>query len=111
MDNLSICSSRTDQCPRDPRWSSEDMFNSSDNAAKKKHSDILSAMIYIAHTLPFACMYRPVLEFIFDPSLPLLRAFHKKWPLNGWNDDIIQPTRDAVLEYYKVRTYTSLRFY
>jgi len=30
--------------------------------------------------------------------------FHKIWTLDGWNDHIIQPARDAVLDYYKVRT-------
>ena len=29
--------------------------------------------------------------------------FHGYWTLDGWNDDIIQPARDAVLEYYEVR--------
>jgi len=28
---------------------------------------------------------------------------HEWWRLDGWNDDIIQPARDAVLNYYKVR--------
>jgi len=32
------------------------------------------------------------------------RNFHADFPLNGWNDHIIQPARDAVLDYYKVRT-------
>jgi len=30
-------------------------------------------------------------------------SFHAKWCLDGWNDDVIQPARDAVLNYYKVR--------
>ena len=30
--------------------------------------------------------------------------FHADFTLNGWNDHIIQPARDAVLDYYKVRT-------
>jgi len=30
-------------------------------------------------------------------------SFHERWPLDGWNDDVIQPARDAVLNYYKVR--------
>jgi len=30
-------------------------------------------------------------------------SFHERWPLDGWNDDSIQPARDAVLNYYKVR--------
>jgi len=30
-------------------------------------------------------------------------SFHEKWSLDGWNDDVIQPARDAVLNYYKVR--------
>jgi len=32
------------------------------------------------------------------------RNFHANFTLNGWNDHIIQPARDAVLDYYKVRT-------
>jgi len=32
------------------------------------------------------------------------KSFHEKYPLDGWDDHIIQPARDAVLDYYKVRT-------
>ena len=31
-----------------------------------------------------------------------MRNFLAKWTLDGWNDGIIQPARDAVLNYYKV---------
>ena len=30
--------------------------------------------------------------------------FHAGWTLDGWNDNIIQPALDAVLDYYKVCT-------
>jgi len=74
------------------------MFNSSDDNAKKAYSDTLSAMIYIAHVLPRAGI-SPFLRLLIS-----LGNYHFKWPLNGWNDEIIQPARDAVLEYYKVST-------
>jgi len=74
------------------------MFNSSDDNAKKAYSDTLSAMIYIAHVLPRAGR-SPFLELCIK-----LGYHHLNWPLNGWNDEIIQPARDAVLEYYKVST-------
>ena len=34
------------------------------------------------------------------------RNFHGYWNLDGWNDEIIQLARDAVLEYYRVRINT-----
>ena len=33
-----------------------------------------------------------------------MQSFHADFTLDGWNDHIIQPARDAVLNYYKVRT-------
>ena len=46
-----------------------------------------------------------------NPKYPhLKKTFHAKWNLNGWCDHVIQPARDAVLEYYKVRTYNLLLY-
>jgi len=56
----------------------------------------------VTHVLPLACDSKEVREYIFRPHIDW--SFHRNWPLNGWNDDIIQPARDAVLEYYKVGT-------
>jgi len=35
-------------------------------------------------------------------------SFHANYTLDGWNDGIIQPARDAVLDYYRVRTHNLL---
>jgi len=80
-----------------------------DDEKKLKHSKSLSFLLYIAHLLPLACKSKDILKYIFlledrtgyyeDP-----RNFHADFPLNGWNDHIIQPARDAVLDYYKVCT-------
>jgi len=89
--------------------SSEDMFNSSNDDVRKNHCDALSAMVYIAHLLPLACNSGDILEMIFDPLHDERNYnFHQWWLLNGWNDDIIQPARNAVLEYYKVRNGTAI---
>jgi len=46
-----------------------------------------------------------------NPKYPhLKKTFHAKWNLNGWCDHVIQPARDAVLEYYKVCTYNLLLY-
>jgi len=80
-----------------------------DDEKKRNHSKTLSVLLYIAHLLPLTCKSEDILKYIFlledrtgyyeDP-----RNFHADFPLNGWNDHIIQPARDAVLGYYKVRT-------
>ena len=57
-------------------------------------------MIYIAHVLPLACDSDEVKECISNPHFR--GNFHHEWPLNGWNDNIIEPARDTILEYYKV---------
>ena len=49
------------------------------------------------------------MQYIFHPEDRCFcsygpRNFHAKFTLKGWNDHIIQPARDAVLDYYKVRT-------
>jgi len=41
---------------------------------------------------------------IFPREVHKLRNFHAEWTLGGWNDHIIQPAQDAVIDYYKVRT-------
>jgi len=62
----------------------------------------------MAHVLPLACKYEKIIEYIrgsrdcsrtskgWKPSL------HVRWALDGWNDYIIQPARDAALGYYTV---------
>jgi len=80
-----------------------------DDWTKRHYSEILSVLLYIAHVLPLACKSEEILKYIF---LPEDRTegwedppnFHANFPLNGWNNHIIQPARDAVLDYYKVRT-------
>jgi len=76
---------------------------------KRNHSDTLSVLLYIAHVLPLACKSGAIVRHIFrtvdDSSrLHASRNFHTTFTLDGWNDHIIQPARDAVLDYYKVRT-------
>jgi len=73
------------------------------------HSENLSVLLYIAHLLPLACKSDEIVGFVFrgeDHSRGWYspRNFHANFTLNGWNDHIIQPARDAVLAYYKVRT-------
>jgi len=76
---------------------------------KRNHSKTLSVLLYITHLLPLACKSEEILEYIFLPE-DLTRGwedprnFHADFTLSGWNDHIIQPARDAVLDYYKVRT-------
>ena len=81
-----------------------DMFNSLDEDAKRKYSEVLSALLCISHVLPLAQKSWPLLQEIFQYSDDPHESFHTKWTLDGWNDHIIQPARDAVLEYLKVRT-------
>jgi len=88
---------------------STDWFHMANDENKREHSENLSVLLYIAHLLPFACMSNYILGYIFLPedltkSWGNLRKFHANFPLNGWNDHIVQPARDAVLDYYKVRT-------
>jgi len=70
--------------------------SSTDDDVIQKHSDIFSAMVYTAHVLPLAVTSLNLEQLVLSGD------FHKKWTLNGWNDGIVQPARDAVLEYYKV---------
>ena len=92
------------RCPLCP---SEEAFNSSDNSVKKIHSDTLSALLYIAHVLPLASSDYDILITILYGGFKIGydMNFHQQFQLlNGWNDDIVRPARDAVFEYYKVRT-------
>jgi len=76
---------------------------------KKAHSRNLLVLLYIAHLLPLACNSDKIMGYIFHTEDRSIRwhgprNFHAVFTLNGWNDHIIQPARDAVLDYYKVRT-------
>jgi len=73
--------------------------------SKAEHSETISVLLYIAHALPLACKSEKIMESIFPNHRWGLYAcsFHQKWRLDGWNDVVIQPARDAVLNYYKVR--------
>jgi len=72
----------------------------------RNHSKTLSVLLYIAHLLPLACMSEFILEYIFFPECDEYwgRNFHADFTLDGWNDHILHPARDAALDYYKVRT-------
>lgn len=86
-----------------------DSFHEVDDEVKEGHSTALSVLLCLAHVLPLSCESKNIMRNIF---LPLDRMgpwdwpnnFHRRWTLDGWNDNIIQPARDAVLDYYKVRT-------
>jgi len=76
---------------------------------RRSHSLILLALLYIAHVLPLACKSDKIIGYIFHTEDCTLhwhdpKNFHTNFTLNGWNDHVIQPARDAVLDYYKVRT-------
>jgi len=76
---------------------------------KQKHSKSLSVLLYIAHVLPLACKSDAIVGSFFPTEdrgnrWYSARNFHADFTLNGWNNHIIQPARDAVLDYYKVRT-------
>ena len=80
-----------------------------DDEKKRDHSKKLSVLLYIAHLLPLACKSDKIMGYIFHTEDYSRRRhgpknFHANITLNGWNDHIIQPARDAVLDYYKVRT-------
>jgi len=66
---------------------------------KEQYSETLLALGYFTHVLPLSCKDAIILRWIS------LKGFHQSWILDGWNDrdHIIQPARDAVLDYYKVR--------
>jgi len=75
---------------------------------KNKHCSTLSALLCIAHVLPLACESETIMRRIFfaedrTQSWERSQNFHAECTLDGWNDNIIQPARDAVFNYYKVR--------
>jgi len=95
----------TDKCHYFSLFQSADAFHKANDLSKKAHSDAISALLCIAHALPLACKSEKIMEKIllnrhWDLEYPC--SFHEIWPLDGRNDDIIQPARDAVLNYYKV---------
>jgi len=78
-----------------------------DDEKKRNHSKKLSLLLYLSHVLPRACKHQGIMEYIFHPKASngwRARNFHADITLDGWNDPIIQPALDAVLDYYKVRT-------
>jgi len=87
---------------------SADEFHMADDEEKRDHSETLSVLLYIAHLLPLTCMSEDILTSIFSPEYTEIglgpRNFHADFTPDGWNDHIIQPARDAALDYYKVRT-------
>ena len=105
-----IIISCTDQSHYFSLYQSADEFHMADDEKKQDHSKSLLFLLYIAHLLPLACKSDEIVEYIFHKdedgefSWPGPRNFHANFTLNGWNDHIIQPARDAVLDYYKVRT-------
>jgi len=70
---------------------------------KQKHSSAI-ALLCIAHVLPLACNSENIIKHIYleHPNSRWERNFHAMWTLGGQNDNIIQPARNAVLNYYKV---------
>ena len=78
-----------------------------DDKKKEDHSKKLSLLLYLPHVLPRACKHKRIRKYIFHPEASIgwgARNFHANITLDGWNDPIIQPALDAVLDYYKVRT-------
>ena len=103
------CYSCADHCHYFSLCQSADEFHMAEHRSKRYHSENLSVLLYIAHLLPLVCKSEEILEYIFLPEdrtegWKYPPNFHANFPLNGWNDHIIQPARDAVLDYYKVRT-------
>jgi len=78
-----------------------------DDKKKRDHSKKLSILLYLPHVLPRACKHKRIRKYIFHPEASNgwdAINFHADITLDGWNDPIIQPALDAVLDYYKVRT-------
>ena len=77
-----------------------------DDEKKRDHPKKLSLLLYL-HVLPRACKHKGIMDYIFVSEASNGRRawnFHADITLDGWNDTIIQPALDAVLDYYKVRT-------
>jgi len=84
-------------------YSSADVFHKAEEDRKQEHSNILSALLCITHVLPLACKSEGITSLIFSRNGTQKHNFHARWTWDGWNDHIIQPARDAVLGYYRVR--------
>jgi len=99
------CYSYANQCHYFSLYQNADEFHIAEDTKKRNHSKTLLALLYIAHLLPLACMSEHILGSIFSTEYTEsgrhLRNFHVEFTLDGWNDDIIQPARDTVLDYYK----------
>ena len=82
---------------------SAESFHKADNLRKRNHSDTLSALLRLIHVLPLACRSEAIITFVFLQKRCewTVRNFHAEWTLDGWNDHMIQPARDAVLHYYQ----------
>jgi len=103
------CHSCANNCNYFSLCQSTDEFHMADDEKKREHSENLSVLLCIAHLLPLARKSDAIMGYIFHTEDRSRRQhgprnFHTKFTLNGWNDHIIQPARDAVLDYYKVRT-------
>jgi len=84
--------------PISDRWPrNTNEFDSASEWTKEEYSETLLALGYFTHVLPLSCKDAIILRWISH------QRFHQSWILDGWNDHIIQPARDAVLDYYKVR--------
>jgi len=95
----------TDKCHYFSLFPSADAFHTADDLRKEWHSETISALLCIAHALPLACKSGNILDSILLDHYwgsGYAYNFHERWPLDGWNDNVIQPARDAVLNYYKV---------
>ena len=104
---LKSCYSCADQCHYFSLCQSADEFHMVADWAKEQHSKNLSVLLCITHVLPLACKSGEIMNYIFLPedhteSWKYPQNFHANFTLNGRKDYIIQPARDAVLDYYKV---------
>jgi len=80
-------------------------FDNASDREKEAHSNALVALHCITHVLPLSCSDEIILRVIYYGD------FHQRWNLNGWNDHIIQPAREAVLDYlvrWKAAVFDSL---
>jgi len=86
--------SDTDTCFR--FFPNTDEYENANNWKKEVHSNSLVALRCITRVLPLSCKDKTILQWISATR------FHGRWNLDGWNDHIIQPARDSVLDYYQV---------
>jgi len=95
----------TDKCHYFRLLQSADAFHTAKDLSKTRHSEAISILLYTAHALPLACKSKRLLKSICHDNyrgFGCEGSFHQRWPLDGWNDNVIQPARDAVLNYFKV---------